>query len=86
MHARMGHVSLSKMRHIEVCNCKGVHEYNCNICLISKFHKLPFKVSQNRAKSCFDLVHIDLWGPYRVKSLSGASYFATILDDFSRST
>lgn len=29
---------------------------------------------------------MDLWGPYRSKTITGASYFLTIVDDFSRST
>ena len=32
----------------------------------------------------FDLIHIDLWGPYRVPYLCGAVYFPTIVDDYSR--
>ena len=29
---------------------------------------------------------MDLWGPYRVANVSGACYFLTIVDDFTRST
>ena len=32
----------------------------------------------------FELIHCDLWGPYRTVSSCGASYFLTIVDDFSR--
>nr|GEY43521.1 ribonuclease H-like domain-containing protein [Tanacetum cinerariifolium] len=31
-----------------------------------------------------DLIHLDLWGPYRVTSREGYRYFLTIVDDFSR--
>lgn len=34
----------------------------------------------------FELILVDIWGPYRQPSLTGASYFLTIVDDFSRST
>ena len=79
LHDRLGHPSLSKMKHIDVDNCKGITEYNCGVCYSSKHHKLPFT-------SCFDLIHLDLRGPYRVRALDGASYFLTILDDNSRVT
>lgn len=32
----------------------------------------------------FDLIHCDLWGPYRTLSSCGASYFFTIVDVYSR--
>ena len=38
----------------------------------------------NKTKDCFSLIHVDVWGPYRVPSSCGAVYFLTIVDDFSR--
>lgn len=32
----------------------------------------------------FDLIHVDIWGPYRTSTISGAKYFLTVVDDFSR--
>lgn len=32
----------------------------------------------------FELIHCDLWGPYRTTSICGSKYFLTILDDFTR--
>ncbi|KAL2900721.1 Retrovirus-related Pol polyprotein from transposon TNT 1-94 [Bienertia sinuspersici] len=86
MHARLGHASLSKMRHISECPSNNVSNFFCEVCLGAKFHRLPFDRSSSRALASFELVHIDLWGPYRHKSMNGASYFLTILDDFSRCT
>ena len=43
-----------------------------------------FSSSENKAKECFDLIHCDLWGPYRVPASFGALYFFTIVDDCSR--
>jgi len=34
----------------------------------------------------FDLIHVDIWGPYFVPSFEGHGYFLTIVDDFSRFT
>ncbi|KAL2924544.1 Retrovirus-related Pol polyprotein from transposon TNT 1-94 [Bienertia sinuspersici] len=84
--ARLGHLSLSKMNHIPICDCSGLTEYNCDICNCSKFHKMPFNISVYRANQSFDLIHIDLWGAYKTPALGGAKYFVTILDDYSRVT
>ncbi|GJV12683.1 retrovirus-related pol polyprotein from transposon TNT 1-94 [Tanacetum coccineum] len=46
----------------------------------------PFPVSTTKTHACFDLIHCDIWGKYRTPSLTRASYFLTIVDDFSRAT
>lgn len=38
----------------------------------------------NKTSRIFELIHCDLWGPYRTSSHSGAKYFLTIVDDYSR--
>ncbi|GKB73377.1 NSP-interacting kinase 1-like protein, partial [Tanacetum coccineum] len=48
--------------------------------------KLPFPLSQTRSKIPLELVHVDLWGPYKVSALNGANYFLTIVDDNTRCT
>lgn len=32
------------------------------------------------------LIHVDLWGPYKCKTLGNCTYFLTIVEDKSRST
>lgn len=86
MHARLGHASLSKIKYVDECGCNGLENYKCDVCALAKHQKLPFSRSESRADGSFKLVHMDLWGPYRIKSLQGASYFLTILDDHSRCT
>lgn len=49
-------------------------------------HRLPFEKSKSIADACFGLVHMDLWGPYRVPSICGGRYFLTVVDDHTRST
>jgi len=36
--------------------------------------------------SIFELVHIDIWGPYRVSTHKNCRFFLTLVDDFSRAT
>ena len=42
---------------------------------------MSFPISENKAMSCFDTIYCDIWGRYGVKSLSGAQYFLTIVED-----
>uniref|UniRef100_A0A803L0N2 Integrase catalytic domain-containing protein n=1 Tax=Chenopodium quinoa TaxID=63459 RepID=A0A803L0N2_CHEQI len=85
LHARLGHSSLSKMIHIEICNCTSFKDFFCDACCIGKHHKLPFKLSNSIADGIFDLIHVDLWGSYRIPAVTGERYFLTIVDDYSRS-
>ena len=57
----------------------------CDVCLRAKQTRSPFPTSINKTTRVFELVHSDLWGPYRSVSHSGARYFLTIVDDYSRS-
>lgn len=43
-----------------------------------------FHSSNNKSDEIFDLIHCDLWGPYREPSICNAYYFLTIVDDNSR--
>ena len=48
--------------------------------------KLPFTFSSIKSVRYFELLHIDVWGPYKVPTHAGYRYFLTIVDDFSRAT
>jgi len=40
----------------------------------------------NKASKTFELIHLDIWGPYSIQYVHGHKYFLTIFDDFSRYT
>ena len=50
--------------------------------LVSRFPKRL----NNRAKSPFELVHTDVWGPCRTASTLGFQYFVTFINDYFRCT
>ncbi|GJU01054.1 ribonuclease H-like domain-containing protein [Tanacetum coccineum] len=56
----------------------------CEICQRAKQTREPFPLSDHKSKTLGELVHLDLWGPYRVHSREGYRYFLTIVDDYSR--
>ncbi|GJS93442.1 retrovirus-related pol polyprotein from transposon TNT 1-94 [Tanacetum coccineum] len=66
----------------------GVHDINlkkCSHCLAGKQTRLAFKSrSPFRMENILDLVHSDVCGPMKTKTLGGCSYFVTFIDDHSR--
>nr|GMD52674.1 uncharacterized protein LOC109178736 [Ipomoea batatas] len=42
-----------------------------------------FRIAEIKSNP-FDLLHMDIWGPYKVATTHGYHYFLTILDDHSR--
>ena len=85
-HMRLGHAStavLHKISHV----APHLVDDNLKACLVyplSKQTNLPFPVSTSHATGLFDLIHVDLWGPYRHETHTGCKYFLTIVDDHSR--
>lgn len=66
-HYRLGHVSIDVLAHVDDI------EMNCNkvfypACPTIKLCRFPFATSSIKTTSQFQLVHMDLWGPYYVPS------------------
>ncbi|GKD78191.1 cysteine-rich receptor-like protein kinase 8 [Tanacetum coccineum] len=51
---------------------------------MAKFVKFPYSVSESHSETPFHLIHIDIWGPYKVPTIGQHKYFFTIVDDYSR--
>jgi len=43
-------------------------------------NKIIFPLSVTRVVPAFDLVHIDIWGPFSINYIHEHKYFLTILD------
>nr|GEY20357.1 ribonuclease H-like domain-containing protein [Tanacetum cinerariifolium] len=56
----------------------------CEICQKAKQTKELFPLSDHKSKTLGELVHLDLWGLYRVHSKECYTYFLTIVDDYSK--
>ncbi|CAL8999718.1 unnamed protein product [Prunus brigantina] len=54
-------------------------------CPLAKQTRSTFPLSSISSKVCLDLIHVDIWGGYKI-AFFGAKYFLTIVDDFTRST
>ncbi|KAJ0860142.1 putative RNA-directed DNA polymerase [Helianthus annuus] len=84
-HKRLGHASDSKLYHVNFLkNLSKRKDVFCDSCIKAKHTRSPFPISSIKTNDCFELLHCDIWGPYRTLSLTRASYFLTIVDDYSR--
>uniref|UniRef100_A0A2N9FVF7 Integrase catalytic domain-containing protein n=1 Tax=Fagus sylvatica TaxID=28930 RepID=A0A2N9FVF7_FAGSY len=89
-HCRLGHPSRSRMSSLShvmpTVSQDNSADFVCNICPLAKQKRLPFSNNNNLSSCPFDLVHVDIWGPYHVSTVEGYKYFLTLVDDCSRTT
>ena len=87
-HCRLGHMSEKglKILHSRFPYISSFVDDSCHICHLAKQKHLPYSLSDNKASTSFQLLYLDIWGPYSVSTLHGHRYFLTIVDDFSRFT
>jgi len=89
-HKRLGHTSFSRIDMltdvlgISKQRNKGV--IHCDICQRAKQKKLSYPNRNNLCSASFDLLHIDVWGPFSEPTVEGFRYFLTIVDDHTRVT
>ncbi|CAH9083893.1 unnamed protein product, partial [Cuscuta epithymum] len=85
-HKRLGHASEAKLHRVDFLAdfTFKLKDRVCDSCVKAKHTRLSFGKSSIKTSECFDLLHCDIWGSYRMPSLSGARYFLTIIDDYSR--
>ena len=51
---------------------------------MEKQHRLPFPNGTTVSTSSFQLLHIDVWGPFNTPTYDGHKFFVTIVDDCTR--
>ena len=74
-HKRLGHAPLKVLSRIKELNIVPIHDHHCSICPIAKQSRLPFPTSLSHSVSVFNIIHGDVWGPYRVPNYDGKRYF-----------
>ena len=87
-HARLGHPSDIKLKALghNIPSLQFFCNKACHICLMAKLKRLPFPFTNKICVCAFDLVHMDVWGPYSIPTLDGYKYFLTIVDDATQAT
>ena len=90
-HKRFGHLSVGGLQKlaceklVDGFNFDSSKQLNfCETCPQGKQHRTKFSPSNTRAKEPLGLVHSDLCGKMTKKSLGGAEYFLSFIDDKTR--
>nr|GEX00500.1 ribonuclease H-like domain-containing protein [Tanacetum cinerariifolium] len=61
-----------------------VSDHLCDTCNKAKQTREPLSLSDHKSTKIRQLVHLDVWRPYRITSIDGFRYFLTVVDDYSR--
>ena len=82
-HARLGHpsdVKLQALGQVFPFSQKSCNDL-CKVCPLAKQKRLLFPFNNKLSSYAFDLIHLDVWGPYATPTLDGFKYFLTVVDD-----
>lgn len=85
-HKRLWHAPMKVLQKNNSLPHVPIQDHHCTVCLIAKQSRLPFPHSTSCSAHPFELVHVDVWEPYRVPTYDGKRYFMTLVDDFSKYT
>lgn len=80
-HKRLGHVRLGNMKFLNIKVPSGL---KCKVCIRGKQPRSPFLNEGTRATKKLQIVHTDVCGPLKVKSIGGCRFFVTFIDDYTR--
>ncbi|GJU61926.1 ribonuclease H-like domain-containing protein [Tanacetum coccineum] len=86
-HQRLGHPVdqvLDVLKSTLNLDSQSVFDHLYDTCNKAKQTREPFPLSDHKSTKISQLVHLDVWGPYKVVSRDGFRYFLTIIYDFSR--
>ncbi|XP_071719576.1 uncharacterized protein [Rutidosis leptorrhynchoides] len=85
-HNRLGHPTDQALNHLKESLFYQESDLNtpCDICHQAKQAREPFPLSEHISKELGELIHLDVWGPYKIQSYKGYKYFLTVVDDYTR--
>lgn len=87
----LGHPAIHLLVHLKTCfpllfKSVDVDSLHCDVCESAKHHWVSFPLSNTRLSTPFVLVHSDIWAPYKVPNILGATWFVSFIDDCTRIT
>ncbi|GJR38081.1 ribonuclease H-like domain-containing protein [Tanacetum coccineum] len=86
-HQRLGHPADQVFDVLKTTLNLDSHSNSDHLCDTynkAKQTREPFSLSNHKTTKIDELVHLDVWGPYKITSRDGFRYFLTIVDYFSR--
>ncbi|XP_019237807.1 PREDICTED: uncharacterized protein LOC109217959 [Nicotiana attenuata] len=87
-HNRLGHVPFIKMKGINSIPIAFASKqpFMSSICPMARHNRSPFPERTTSTTKVFELLHMDMWGPYHAPTHDNHRYFITLVDDYSRCT
>lgn len=83
-HERLGHQNVTHVR--KFLRDRNIEfddkDFDCDGCAYGKQHRLSFGTREEKSKSCGEIIHADVCGPFD-PSIGGSQYFVVFKDDFS---
>lgn len=85
-YSSLGYPSSQILKNLNLMECSNDSEllYNYFVCPLAKHARLFFLSSTSKAFALFDVIHMDLWGPYKTPTNDKKHYFLTVVDDESK--
>ena len=92
-HRRMGHLNFDNL--VKISKKEAIRDLPkivkplksvCRHCQHGKQTRASFKTKKHMTSHPLKIVHTDLCGPTRTKSLQGEYYFMLLVDDYTRMT
>ncbi|KAJ1518865.1 hypothetical protein ONE63_011517 [Megalurothrips usitatus] len=85
-HRRFAHCNQESLLKIPQLGLKRAPKQDsCDVCVEAKIINPPFpKKSAERSEKPLDLIHSDVGGKYKPKSLGQGQYYVTFIDDYSQ--
>lgn len=81
--AQRFHVATKKYSSIPNFDLKTINDITCTDCIVAKTKRAPIPPSNRKTIQPLELIHLDVLGPMKTKSVGGRSYALGIIDDFS---
>lgn len=86
-HSRLEHVLMKILSSIPVLSSiKDCTSFACDICPQARQVRHSFPLSSTILLNKFELIHLDVWRPYKHVTHHSCTMFLTIVDDFSKCT
>ncbi|XP_070017793.1 uncharacterized protein [Nicotiana sylvestris] len=88
-HRRLGHVSATVLKKLFSTNAQDISAkiYLCTTCPCAKQTRQPFPISSIKTAASFELVDIDVWGPYKIPTMdvrtdNGTKFVNSVCENF----
>ena len=87
-HYRLGHPNFMYLEKLfpSLFINKNSKSFGCEICQFSKHTRSSYASISYKPSRPFVMIHSDVWGPSRVKNITGTRWFVSFVDDHTRLT